>query len=245
MAQVVYSTNNSSHKRPTDEDSSTTEFDSTTLFKLRKIPGLDRQEKGLRLNAGLQYFNEYRKNYRYNISVGQVYRNKNSEDFLPSSGLNGYESDILLSGNLSFRKNLEIASKQVYSKNFTLKRSNTSLKLTKTHFQIDTSLVNLISDPLEGTSADLKELTLNINSSLTKNWSGNIGLRRNMVNNENINASVGFNFRNECIDIDLSLSRRNTATNLLPKDSRIDLVVNFGNIGARYGNSKASKCVIK
>ena len=36
VAQVVYSTDTSSPKRPIDEDSSTTEFDSTTLFKLKK-----------------------------------------------------------------------------------------------------------------------------------------------------------------------------------------------------------------
>ncbi len=245
MAQVVYSTDATSPKTPIDEDSSTTEFDNTTLFKLKKIPGIDRQETGLRLNAGLQYFYEFKNNYQYNVSLGQVYRNKNSEDFLPSSGLNGYESDILLSGNLSFKKNLEIVSKQVYSKNFNLKRSNTSLKLTKPRYQIKTSLTNLVSDPSEGTSADLKELTLNLNSSLTKNWSGKLGLRRNLVNNEDINALLGFNFKNECIDIDLSLSRRNTTSNLLPKDSRIDLVVNFGNIGSKYSNNKVSKCIIK
>ena len=211
---------------------------------MRKIPGIDRQEKGLRLNAGLKYFYDYKNNYKYSLSLGQVYRNKNSKDFLQSSGLNGYESDILLAGNISFQKDVDIASKQVYSKNFSLKRSDTSLKITKNRYQLNTSLVNLISDPSEGTSADLKELTLNFNSSLTKNWSGKIGLRRNMVNNENINASVGLNFKNECIDIDLSY-QKNTATNLLPKDSRIDLVVNFGNIGSRYSNSKTSKCVIE
>ena len=70
-------------------------------------------------------------------------------------------------------------------------------------------------------------------------------LRRNMVNNEDVNASFGFNFRNECIDISLLLSRRNTTTSLLPKDSRIDLVVNFGNIGSRYNNTEMSKCVIR
>ncbi len=245
VAQVVYSTDLSYSQNPIDEDSSTTEFDSTTLFKLRKIPGIDRQERGLRLNAGIQYFYEYRNNYKYNVSLGQVYRNKNSDDFLLSSGLNGYESDILLSGNISFDKNIEIASKQVYSKNFTLKRSNTSFKLTKPRYQINTSLTNLVSDPSEGTTADLKELILNLSSSLTKNWSGNLGLRRNMVNNEDVNASLGLNFINECIDINLSLSRRNTTSSLLPKDSRIDLVVNFGNIGSRYYKTKISKCVMR
>ncbi len=245
VAQVVYSTDSSSPRDPIDEDSSTTEFDSTTLFKVRKIPGIDRQEKGLRLNAGLQYFYEYSNNYEYSVSLGQVYRNKNSEDFLPSSGLNGYESDILVSGNISFENNLEIDSKQVYSKNFTLKRSDTSLRLLKPRYQINTGLINLVSDPSEGTTADLKELTLNLNSILTKNWSGKVGLRRNIGNNENVNASVGFNYQNECIDIDLSLSRRNTTSSLLPKDSRIDLVVNFGNIGSKFYNTKVSKCVMQ
>ena len=118
-------------------------------------------------------------------------------------------------------------------------------KITKNRYQINTSLVNLISDPSEGTSADLKELILNLNSRFTKNWSGKVGLRRDIGNNENVNASVGFNYQNECIDIDLSLSRRNTTSSLLPKDSRIDLVVNFGNIGSKYYNNKMSKCVIK
>ena len=88
-------------------------------------------------------------------------------------------------------------------------------------------------------------IVVNFNSSFSKNWSGKLGFRRNMVNNEDINTSLGLNFKNECIDIDLSLSRRNTTTDLLPKDSRIDLVVNFGNIGSKYYNNKMSKCVIK
>ena len=103
----------------------------------------------------------------------------------------------------------------------------------------------LVSDPSEGTTTDLKELILDLNSNIAKNWSGNLGLRRNLVNNEDVNTSFGLNFRNECIDINLTLSRRNTTTSLLPKDSRIDLVVNFGNIGSRYYNTKMSKCVIR
>ena len=108
----------------------------------------------------MKYFYDYKNNYKYSVSLGQVYRNKNSKDFLQSSGLNGYESDILLTGNISFQRDLDIASKQVYSKNFSLKRSDTSLKITKNRYQINTSLVNLISDPSEGTSNDLKELIL-------------------------------------------------------------------------------------
>ena len=98
MAQLVYSTDSISRNDPIDEDSSTTEFDSTTLFKLKKIPGLDRQEKGLRLNAGLKYFYDHKIIMNIALSLGQVYRNKNSDDFLPSSGLNGYESDIFYQG---------------------------------------------------------------------------------------------------------------------------------------------------
>ena len=134
-----------------------------------------------------------------------------------------------LVGDNGFHKNIKIASKQVYSNSLKIKYI---FKLSNPRYQINTSLTNLVSDPSEGTTADLKELILKLNSSLTKNWSGNLGLRRNMVNNEDVNASLGLNFRNECIDINLSLSRRNTTTSLLPKDSRIDLVVNFGNIGS-------------
>ena len=55
---MIYSTDLTPENTPSDEDSSTTEFDSSTLFKLKRVPGIDRQETGLRVNTGLQYFNE-------------------------------------------------------------------------------------------------------------------------------------------------------------------------------------------
>ncbi|MDC3067794.1 LPS assembly protein LptD [Paracoccaceae bacterium] len=244
-AQLIYSSDSNPKNDPRDEDSSTTEFDSTTLFKLKKIPGKDRQEEGLRLNTGIEYSSEKDNSYNYSLSIGQIFRNKNSKDFILSSGLNGFESDILLSGRVNLKKDLEISSKQVYSKNFSLKRSDTSFLLKTSRYKVLGNFINLLSDPSEGTNSDLKELTLDLDSKFSSNWSGSFGLRRNLVNNENINASFGLNFKDDCIDIGLSLSRRNTASSLIPKDSRIDLVVNFGNIGSRYKSTKFSRCAIQ
>ena len=56
VAQIVYSTDFSPTQNPIDEDSSTTEFDSTTLFKLRKIPGIDRQEKRSQVKCRITIF---------------------------------------------------------------------------------------------------------------------------------------------------------------------------------------------
>ena len=245
VAQLIYSSDVNSNLTAPNEDSSTTEFDSTTLFKLNKIPGVDKQETGLRLNTGIEYSSEIIDKYKYGLNFGQVFRNKNSTDFIASSGLNGFESDVLVSGYIELYDDLNLSSKQVYSKNFSLKRSDTSLKLRKDRFSLDGNLTNLISDPSEGTSSDLKELSFNFSSQLTNNWSGKFSLRRNLVKDEDINASAGFNYRNDCIDIRMSISRRNTASAILPRDSRVDLVINLGNIGSTLGKTNIkSQCVL-
>ena len=245
VAQIVYSSDLNTNLISPKEDSSTTEFDSTTLFKLNKIPGTDKQETGLRLNAGLEYSNEIRKKYKYGLNIGQVLRNKNTTDFVSSSGLNGFESDVLVSGFIDLNNDINISSKQVYSKNFSLKRSDTSLNLEKDQYSLGGNITNLISDPSEGTSSDLKELSFNFFSKLTRNWSGNLGLRRNLVKDQTINASAGFNYKNDCIDIQMSISRRNTSSAILPSDSRIDLVINFGNIGSTLVETNVkSQCAL-
>ena len=134
VAQVVYSSDLNSSTKPPIEDSSTTEFDSSTLFKLNKIPGMDKQETGLRLNAGIEYSSEILEKYKYGLNIGQVFRNKNSADFNSSSGLNGFESDVLISGFIDLYNDINVSSKQVYSKNFSLKRSDTSLKLMRERY---------------------------------------------------------------------------------------------------------------
>ncbi len=245
VAQIVYSSDLNPSSTPPGEDSSTTEFDNTTLFKLNKIPGMDKQETGLRLNAGLEYSSEIIEKYKYGLNVGQVFRNKNATDFISASGLNGFESDVLISGFFNLHNDLNISSKQVYSKNFSLKRSDTSLEMKKNRYTLDGNITNLISDPSEGTSSDLKELSFNFFSEFTKNWSGNLSLRRNLVKDETINASAGFNYKNDCIDIQMSISRRNTFSSILPRDSRIDLVINFGNIGSTFAETNVkSQCAL-
>ncbi len=245
VAQIVYSSDLNTDLISPKEDSSTTEFDSTTLFKLNKIPGTDKQETGLRLNAGLEYSSEIIEKYKYGLNIGQVFRNKNTTDFVSSSGLNGFESDVLVSGFIELHNDINISSKQVYSKNFSLKRSDTSLKLDKDRYSLGGNITNLISDPSEGTSSDLKELSFNFFSKFTRNWSGALGLRRNLVKDQTINASAGFNYKNDCIDIQMSISRRNTSSTILPSDSRIDLVINFGNIGSTFVETNVkSQCAL-
>ena len=243
VAQIVYSSDLNPNATSPKEDSSTTEFDSTTLFKLDKIPGTDKQESGLRLNAGIEYSSEIIEKYKYGLNIGQVFRNKNTTDFVSASGLNGFESDVLISGFIDLHNDINVSSKQVYSKNFSLKRSDTSLNLRKERYSLGGNITNLISDPSEGTSSDLKELSFNFFSEFTRNWSGNLSFRRNLVKDETINASAGFNYKNDCIDIQMSISRRNTSSAILPRDSRIDLVINFGNIGSTFATTNVkSQC---
>ena len=68
-------------------------------------------------------------------------------------------------------------------------------------------------------------------------------LRRNLNQNENINASLGFLFQNECANISLEFSKRFSESNALPADTRIELSLDLNGIGKRQNLLTKSDCV--
>ena len=88
------------------------------------------------------------------------------------------------------------------------------------------------------------ELTLGLESSITKNWLASLDLRRNIHENENINASLKFSYENECANINLSFRRRFTETTALPADTSVELTFNLNQIDAKRNSLRKSNCLI-
>jgi LPS-assembly protein len=83
-----------------NEDSLDFEFTDANLFSLNRFPGIDRQEGGLRANAGL-HGTWTAGGAMFDGLVGQSYREHKDQSFLPLSGLNRNVSDIVARGTIS------------------------------------------------------------------------------------------------------------------------------------------------
>ena len=82
------------HKGVPNEDSLDIEFTDQNLFAINKFPGIDRQEGGLRLNAGL-HLNWTGGGVAFDNLVGQSYRASNDNIFPIGTGLEHKTSDVV------------------------------------------------------------------------------------------------------------------------------------------------------
>ncbi len=225
------------------EDSQQVQIDQTSLFSLNRFTGFDKQETGLRLNAGVEYLMESENDMSYSLAFGQIFRQIKSTQFSKASGLSGKKSDILLSGNIGLNNNISFTGHQLYDQQLNLKKSETSVNYKNKTSDLRAGLVNYIADPVEGRYQELTELTFEVENKINRYWSGTVDLRRNLIQNKNINALLGFTYENECIKIDLAFSKRFTVSDTLPEDTRVEINFDFNGFNRKNRSSVISSCM--
>ncbi len=225
-------------------DSQQVKLDQTSLFSLNRFSGLDKQEAGLRLNAGAQYSVKRNGPFSYDLALGQIFRSDRSNQFSEGSGLSGIKSDILISGNVNYKSLVTLHGQQLYDQALNLKQAETILNFERDDKKLSGGLIYLEADPNENRPENITELTLGVDSNLTYNWIGSLDLRRNLKANENINAALRFSYENECSRINLSFIRRFTETNALPADTRVELSFDLTGLNGKRSSNKKSNCVI-
>ena len=164
--------------------------------------------------------------------------------FSEGSGLSGIKSDILISGNLSYKSFLSMHGEQLYDQNLKLKHAETTINFTESNRSLSSGLIFFESDLTENRPNELTELTLGVESQLNRNWLSSFDLRRNLNEHENINASLKFSYENECANINLSFKKRFTNTNSLPEDTSIELTFDLNGIGEKRKSLRKSNCLI-
>ena len=244
MLQLVYNPLIKINDEIPNSDSQQIKLDQTSLFSLNRFSGLDKQESGLRLNAGVEYAVESNGPYSYDIAVGQIFRQNPSTQFSEGSGLSGMKSDVLISGNVDYKSLIAIHGEQLFDQNLKLKHVETTLSYLQPDRTVSSGLIFFEADLSENRPTDLLELTLGVEANIRKNWLSSFNLRRNLNENENINASLKFSYENECAKINLTFKKRFTETNSLPADTSVELTFDLNGIGENRNSKRKSNCLI-
>ena len=242
--QLVYNPDLKLNDVIPNTDSQQLKLDQSSLFSLNRFSGLDKQESGLRLNTGVEYTVENNGPFSYDLTLGQIFREAPSKQFSEESGLSGIKSDILISGNFDYNSIIKVHGQQLYDQNLKLKHAETTLSYLQPSRTLTSGLIFFDANVNENRPTNLIELTLGLESSITQNWLANFNLRRNIHENENINASLKLSYKNECADINLSFRRRFTETNTLPADTSIELTFDLNRIGDKRNSLRNSNCLI-
>lgn len=196
-----------------NEDSVLVEFDEGNLFALNRFPGSDAVERGMRGNIGVNYLRLDPTGLSLGLTVGRVFRAEDLDQFTDGSGLDGISSDWLAAWQFQNSAGLALTNRLVLDDAMKPTKAELRIGLEKDRYGIQAGYLFVKADPDENRAIATKELVFDGRLALGRaGWTAKVSNRFDIVANRASKAAVGLAFRNECLSVDLSLSRRFTSS---------------------------------
>ena len=217
---------------PNDE-STRVEFDEGNLLSLSRFPSYDRRERGAQAALGLIWTRLGPQGGASSLAFGQVYRDTANDNFSTSSGLGGIASDMLVAGQLQTANGLSLYARTLLT--------NQGLDVSKAEARaawqvprggVGATYVWLGVDADENRTSTVSEWLLDGNYRFARNWTGTADWRYDIVSNKTAEAGLGLIYRNECVQVNLSLSRRFTSSTIVEPSTTLGFTVKLSGFSA-------------
>lgn len=225
-----------------NEDSALVEFDEGNLFALNRFAGSDAYEHGARANIGLGWTRYDPAGWSLGVTVGRVIRAEDLGQFGLASGLDGSNSDWLAATQLSLAGGVQITNRLLLDDGFDLTKAELRMDLNRERYGLSSSYVWMVADASENRTINTSELYLDGRYAVTPNWTGMATGRYDFVADRATSAGLGLEFRNECLKVDLSLSRRFTSSTSVKPTTDFGLAVDLLGFGSGTKAGPARTC---
>lgn len=230
IAQVLWSPRGQDDDIP-NEDSSLIEFDEGNLFSDNRFPGWDARETGLRANLGVNWTRMDPAGWSLGLTGGRVFRHRVDPAFAPDSPLSGNRSDWLLAAHYDSGTGLALVNRALIDDSLSFSRNELRLGWMRPDLSISAGHLWIDSDEGEGRDFDISEMTANVGWQIAPGWWGSAETRYDFVENSARTASLDLTYRNECITVEMGLSRRFTEAETVRPETGFDLSVRLGGFG--------------
>jgi LPS-assembly protein len=225
-----------------NEDSALVEFDEGNLFALNRFPGSDAVERGMRANLGVSYLRSDPEGWSLGLTFGRVLRSSDMAQFSAASGLDGLQSDWMAAWQLDLAGSLGITNRLVFDDSFTLTKTELRAALARDRYSLAAGFVYAVADMAENRPEPTSELTLFSTYKLSPNWTAELASRYDFQAERAAKAGLGLTYRNECLAVDLSLSRRFTSSTSIKPTTDFGLSVELLGFGGGSGPGPSRQC---
>lgn len=191
-----------------NEDSALVEFDEANLFDLNRFPGTDGKEAGIHLNIGGNYLFDAPSGLSLGVTAGRVLRLDDPAQFSNASGLSGTKSDWLLAMSVNSASALAFTGRALLDDTLTPTKTELRFDLTEENYALALGFTDLSADPAEDRDVDTQEIVLASSYDLNGNWTALADARYDLATDSAVSTGAGLAFLNECLKVDLSVSRR-------------------------------------
>jgi LPS-assembly protein len=193
-----------------NEDSVMAELDPANLFDLSRFPGHDAYERGLRANLGLSWTRLTPEGWSFTLAGGRVIRRADLGQFSAASGLDGQMSDWLVAGQIASAAGFALQSRALIAPGFGITKAETRAAWHSAALDLATGHMWVIADPAENRAIPTHEWMIDAAYQLTPGWRASVDWRYNLTERAATQAELGLEYQNECVKVDLSLTRRFT-----------------------------------
>ncbi len=240
VAQLIWSASDA--ETLPNEDSVLVEFDEASLLALDRFPGSDAVERGPRANLGITWTRHDPQGWSMGVTLGRVYREADLGQFGPGSGLDGARSDWLAAVNFDLADGIALTARAVFDDDLDLTKGEARLALNGQRTALASSLIWAVADPLENRPDPTQEVTFDARQRLGGNWTGKLSGRYDFVADRGTVAALGVEFLNECLKLDVSLSRRFTSSTSVTPTTDFSLSLDLVGFGGGAAAGPARTC---
>ena len=239
MVQLAWS--GGSNPNVANDESTRVEFDEGNLMSLSRFPAADRRERGLVAAYGVNWTRIGPRGMQSSLTLGQITRETGDPDFSPTSGLRGVTSDLLLAGQIKTEDGLSLTGRALIDANFNLAKTEARAGWQTSGFGFGASYVWLGADAAENRPATVSEWSVDGLYRFNRHWSGSANMRYDVVSNKAAEAGLGLQYRNECVELDLSVSRRFTSSVILTPSTDFSFTVGLKGFSANSSDKNYTR----
>lgn len=226
-----------------NEDSVLVEFDEGNLFALNRYPGSDAVERGMRANIGVNYLRLDPAGWSLGVTAGRVFRAEDLGQFTDGSGLDGISSDWLAAWQFQNSEGLSVTNRVLLDEDLSLSKAELRLGIERERYGVQAGYLFLRADPAENRDLPTKELVFDSRVALGQaGWTAKLSNRFDLVAERASKAAVGLSFRNECLSVDLSLSRRFTSSTSVSPTTDFAVSLELLGFGGSTPAGEARQC---
>ncbi len=224
-----------------NEDSRLLEFDEGNLFAFSRFPGGDAREAGARANLGLSWTRHDASGWSLGVTAGRVLRLDDLGQFSPGTGLSGRRSDWLVAAHLRNSAGLTLSNRALFDDDFGFSRDELRLAYLGRETQIAAGYLWMQADAAEGRPLDTSELLFESGWQWAEGWRSTFDTRYDFTADRAARAAFGLQYTNECLSVDLSLSRRFTSSTSVEPETDFGLSVELVGFGAGAAGGRADR----
>lgn len=212
---------------PPNEDATLAELDEGNLWSLSRLPGQDARERGWRASAGLQMSRTGPAGGSQSLTFGRIYQSRPQPDFSPASGQAEPYSDWLISAKIDLPIGLRFDARSLFDDALEFNKTEARLAWRNDRVDLAAGYVWLPADPTRERDEVASEWSADVGVQLTPHWSLSAEGRYDISADELARAGVGIGYRNECVTVDLSVSRRYTVIEKVEPATEFGLSINL------------------